>query len=110
MPAWLIMGLEMLGLIIAILVIYNLLKIYVISKIHANKWVVLASAVIMFMIPIFLRLDLPWNLIPSAITVILLLWFMDLSGLTGKRYVAKSKKDEIVMKPKAKPNRVKNNK
>lgn len=112
MPTWLLIGLQMIGFAIVILVIYNLLKIYVFSKIKVNKWIVLTSAVIIFMVPIILPLNLPWNLwtyIPSGIFVILLLWFMDLSGFSGRsRYENKNKKNEIVMKPKAKPNRIKN--
>jgi len=109
MPTWLITGIELIGFAIFILVFYNLLKVYVTPRIKVNKWIVLILAAIIFMIPIFTGLPLPWNIIPSGITAILLLWFMDLSGFGGRRYEKKNKKSEIIMKPKAKPNRVKNN-
>lgn len=111
MPIWLETVLEMIAFAIVILVIYNFLKVYVLSKIKANKWIVLISALAVFFIPIVVRINLPWNMwtyIPSGIFVILLLWFMDLAGLVGRRYEKRNKKNEIIMKPKAKPNRIRN--
>jgi membrane-associated PAP2 superfamily phosphatase len=114
MPIWLKTLLLLIVFTIAILVAYNLLRKYMLSKIKANKWVVLVVAAIVFFIPIismFTRIDLPWNIIQyisSAIVIILLLWFMDLAGFSRRRYETVNKKNEIIMKPKAKPNRVKN--
>ena len=113
MPSWLITGLEIIGFAIAILIIYNLFKVYLMPKIKINKWVVLALGLIIFVFGTFLQVYIPWSLwryVPSGLFVIMLLWFMDLSGIGGKGYVNKTKKPEIIMKPKAKPNRVKNNK
>ena len=116
MPSWLKSLLEMTAFAIVILVFYNLFKAYGMPKIKrkVNKWIVLVSAFIVFILGMFLQVYIPWSFfkyIPSGIFVILLLWFMDLSGFgAGRRYENKIKKDEIIMKPKAKPNRVKNNK
>ncbi|MCB2296860.1 hypothetical protein [Clostridium tagluense] len=105
------------------LVLYNVLKTYVLYKIKINKWVVLGIAMASFVLPTIIWPYMPKyvanNIIPG-IFVILFLWFMDLSGFIKKRSVSKTnytntnsrkdKKDDIVMRPKAKPNRVKNNK
>ena len=92
---------------IVILVLYNLLKTYVLSKINANKWIVLAAAILIFFLPPFLKINMQSGIavaIQSGIFVILFLWFMDLSGFGGRTI---KKKEKIVIRPKAKPNRVK---
>lgn len=110
---------------VIVLVIYNGLKAYVLSKVKVNKWVVLAAAVILFIVPMVIWPNMPTyasNYIIPGIFVVLFLWFMDLSGFMKNRSTQKqnsktnissanSKKDkkkEVVIRPKAKPNRVKN--
>lgn len=106
---------------IIMLVVYNLLKTYVLSKIKVNKWIVLAAAIVLFIAPVLIWRDMPGyvrNYVLPGIFVVLFLWFMDLSGFIKKRNVSKtnyttasSKKDnkkDIVIRPKAKPNRVRN--
>ncbi|MGH4118449.1 hypothetical protein [Clostridium sp.] len=107
---------------IIMLVIYNVLKAYVLPKIKVNKWIVLAVAIVVFIVPMLMlpnmHVVVRTYVIPG-IVVILLLWFMDLSGFIKKPNVSKTnytttsnkkdKKKDIVMRPKAKPNRVKNN-
>jgi hypothetical protein len=75
------------------------------------------------MVPMLIWPNMPIYLskyvIPGAF-VILFLWFMDLMGFMKNRNVSKTnttssngkkdKKNDVVMRPKAKPNRVKNNK
>ncbi len=113
--------LYMLAFAIIVLVIYNVLKIYVLSKIKIGKWVVLGAALVLFIIPMMLWPTMPLfvsRYVIPGITVVLFLWFMDLSGFLKKRNVSntntssnisrKDKKDDIVIRPKAKPNRVKN--
>lgn len=107
--------LELLGFAIVVIVLYNLARKYVLSKIKVNKWVVLSIAVLVFLSPILLSGVIPntgiWTFVPSGIFVILLLWFMDLSGWGAAKYRKNlEKKNDVVIKPKAKPNRVKNNK
>lgn len=89
---------------IIVLAVFNLLKIFVLSKLKVNKWIVLALAIIAFVLPIVLRIQ--GNIatpVFSGLFVILLLWFIDLQQGRMK------KKDEkkVNIRPKAKPNRVK---
>lgn len=111
---------------IIVLVIYNVLKAYVLEKVKVNKWAVLALAVVLFIVPMVIWPNMPKyvsNYIIPGIFVVLFLWFMDLSGFMKNKNTSKqnsktnitssnSKKDkkkEVVIRPKAKPNRVKNN-
>ncbi|MBU3110845.1 hypothetical protein [Clostridium lacusfryxellense] len=113
--------LYMFAFAIIVLVIYNVLKIYVLNKIKIGKWIVLGAALLLFIIPMMLWPTMPLfvsRYVIPGITVVLFLWFMDLSGFLKKRNVSntntsssisrKDKKDDIVIRPKAKPNRVKN--
>lgn len=93
-----------------IMVVYVLCKKYVFSRIHINKWIPLAIAVILFIIQIFLEyveflqpITKYATIVISIFTVIFFLWFMDIMQTGG----AKKKGTQIVIKPKAKPNRVK---
>ena len=107
---------------IVVLVVYNVLKTYVLYKVKVNKWVILGLAMVLFVVPMLVWPTMPKyvaNYVIPGIFVFLFLWFMDLSGFIKKRNVSKTnytstntkkdKKDDIVMRPKAKPNRVKNN-
>jgi hypothetical protein len=110
---------------VVVLVIYNGLKAYVLFKVKANKWLVLAAAVILFIVPMVIWPNMPTyasNYIIPGIFVVLFLWFMDLAGFMKNRNSSKQnsktnitstntkkdKKKEVVIRPKAKPNRVKN--
>ena len=106
---------------IIILVIYNVLKSYVLYKVKVNKWIILALAMVLFIVP-----TLAWPTMPKYVAnyiipgafVFLFLWFMDLSGFIKKKSIPKTnysgiatkknKKNDIVMRPKVKPNRIKN--
>ena len=117
-----------------VLVVYNLLKSYVLHKVNVNKWIVLAVSIVLFIVPAVLWPNMPRyiaNYVIPAIFVILFLWFMDLSGFMKNRNLSKAgskttsktttkpnivrtavkkdKKNDVVIRPKAKPNRVKNN-
>jgi len=108
---------------IVMLVLYNVLKYYVLFKIKINKWIVLAASLILFFVPILIWPNMPGYLksyVIPGIFVVLFLWFMDLSGFIKRKNVYKTnyttsnykndKKKNVVIRPKAKPNRVKNNK
>lgn len=114
--------LSMLAFSIVALGIYYGLKTYVLCKIKINKWIVLGIAVVLFVAPILLWPNMPIYVakyIVPGIFVIFALWFMDLAGFMRRNNVSKTnykrtnykkdKKNDIVMRPKAKPNRVKNN-
>ncbi|MGV8980937.1 hypothetical protein [Clostridium sp.] len=109
---------------IIILVVYNYLKSYVLYKVKVNKWIILGLAIVVFIVPMLVWPNMPKyvaNYIIPGTFVFLFLWFMDLSGFIKKRNVTntksnysgiatkKDKKNDIVMRPKVKPNRIKNN-
>lgn len=109
--AWWQIALYTVAFAVIMLIAFNLLNVFVFSKIRANKWIVLGAAILAFFLPALLGVNLQGNiffsLLQSGVFVILFLWFMDISGF-GKRRAAKSEK--IVIRPKAKPNRVKKDK
>lgn len=86
--------------------ILMLCKKWVFSKIRINKFIPLAVAIVGFAIQLFVK---PQNMIVQMaimiVTVISFFWFMDIQQ-TGGAKISKEKK--IVIKPKAKPNRIKN--
>ena len=120
------MAMQILGMIaftIVVFIIYYVLKTYLLSKIKVSKWVVLAIAIVFFIAPVILWPTMPIivsKYVIPGVFVIFALWFMDLSGFMKRRNSSRSnytntgygkdKKKDIVMRPKAKPNRVKNNK
>lgn len=115
--------LEIILFSIVSLLAYSALRVYVLPKIKINKWLVLIVALTIFLVP-----NILWPTMPTVISkyiippifVIMFLWFMDLCGfLKGfdkmdehrdKKYEQYNKSNNKVIKPKAKPNRVKNNK
>lgn len=85
--------------------IFLLCKKYVFPRVNINKWILLAIAIILLLLQMFGKIDsTAWNIISTPIIVLSFLWFMDLQQTGGP----KKKEKQIVIKPKAKPNRVKN--
>lgn len=101
----------MLLMVIVILLLYNVLKVYVLENIKVNKWIVLVIAALIFALPnIILKGGVTgiWRYIQTGLFLIFFLWFMDLTGLNGMG--ARKKKEDTrnqVIKSKAKPNRIK---
>ncbi|GFP75210.1 hypothetical protein [Clostridium fungisolvens] len=90
---------------VVVLAIFNFLKIFVLSKININKWIVLGIAIVAFLLPIVLRIQSTIaSTVSSGLFVILLLWFMEIHQGTSK----KKQENKVTIRPKAKPNRVKN--
>lgn len=94
-------------MLIVILAVYVFCKKFIFSKVRINKWIPLSIAMILFIIQLFaptvnqyVRSGL------SIVSVLFFLWFMDIIQGGGP----KKKEKEIVIRPKAKPNRVKNKK
>jgi hypothetical protein len=98
-----------------VLIIYQFIKPLILDKIKVNKWIILSIAIIEFIVP-----PLIWSTMPNVLVkyiipgifVILFLWFMDLSGFIKKgkprnTNYNKKKENTIIIKPKAKPNRIK---
>lgn len=113
---WVYLILKMLVLVIVVLIVYNFLKIYLLDKLKVNKWIVLALAVAVFIIPGLLGENANmlggWGqYLHSAVFVVLIMWFMDLVGLNKRRQsnnkYSKNDKNNVI-KSKAKPSRVKN--
>jgi len=106
--------LELMGFAIVVIIIYNLASKYVLSKIKINKWILLTISVLVFILSSVYPLPGIWSFLPSGIFVILLLWFFDLQGWGARNRMEKrmekkyAKKNDVIIKPKAKPNRVKN--
>jgi len=107
---------------IVVLVLYYFIKPYLL-KLKINKWIILGVAVVIFFVPLLIWPSMPRavaNYVIPGIFVFLILWFMDISGFMKRRNVPttnytstnskKDKKNDVVIRPKAKPNRIKNNK
>ena len=94
-------------MLIIILALYAACRLYVFTKIRINKWIPLAIAIILFCFQLFIKgINVYLNAVMTVVTVLFLLWFMEIQQTGGP----KKKEKPIVIKPKAKPNRVKNNK
>lgn len=112
MPGWLSTILLVVFFAVAILVVYNLLSTYVLSKLKVNKWIILAIGVFIFVLSNFFGNWLPGKLglyIPAGLFTVFLLWFMDVSGYTARSAAIRENKNKpkTIIKPKAKPNRLK---
>ncbi|AYD41082.1 hypothetical protein D4Z93_11320 [Clostridium fermenticellae] len=116
MPLWLKVSLQIIFFVIVFMVVYNQLKIHVLSKLHPNKWIILVAAVVSFFLPpmvaAYFRYNLAntvWQYVQSVVFIVFFLWFVDLN--TGAIYDTTSKnkrKKDVTIKPKPKPNRAKN--
>lgn len=116
MPLWLTVVLQILFFAVVFLVVYRQLRIRVFSKLHPNKWVILALAIISFFVPTMIAAYYQYNLngtvwqyVQSTVFIVLFLWFADLR--TGAVYRTSDRrsnngKKDVTIKPKAKPNRV----
>lgn len=96
-------------LAVAVLVVYNVAKKYILYKVKLNKWIILSLALIVLVLPGLLKVNLAtsvWGLLQTGLFVFLFLWFFDNTKFASKRNEPTRKNIEI--KPKAKPNRVKN--
>lgn len=117
MPLWLQFGLRVIVYAVIILVIYNLLKKFILNRFKPNKWMILLVGVAIFFIPSIIifaagvtnaKVIQVTQTIQSGLFIIVFLWFMDLSGIGGSSKRNLKSKNDVVIRPKAKPNRVKN--
>ena len=105
---------ELIVLMIAIMIIYSYAKGLFLEKLKANKWSKWISGVIsllFFLLNNYIGLNfgvpsIQYN-IGMAFTIFSLLVTFDLFGWTKSKKRSIQKKDDIVIKPKAKPNRAK---
>jgi len=101
---WDILLLILLGLFT--MITFNLLYIFVLDKLRINKWIVLSLGVILFVLSTFLmgtKLHTLLKLLSIVITIMPFMWFYNI--LSKEKA---NKKTKIQIRPKAKPNRVKN--
>jgi hypothetical protein len=104
------MILEIVALSIIVLFVYNALKIYVLGKLKINKWFILAAAIIILVAQSIVNTKYKNDIVSyifTALFVILFLWFMDTMGWGAAKPKANN---SVVIKPKAKPNRIKDKK
>jgi hypothetical protein len=119
MPLWLKVVVQIIFFAIIFLVVYNQLKIHVLSKLHPNKWVILGLSIVSFFVPTgiaaYFKYNINgtvWQYVQSAVFIVLFLWFIDLkSGAIYKVHNkgTTKKSNDVVIRPKAKPNRVNKN-
>lgn len=106
--SWIYFG-KLLVFSFVVIIAYNLLKVFVLSKYKPNKWVIFAIAIAILTTPSMLKPGFnttTGGMIVSGVFVVLILWFMDL--FNDDRLTGKDKKNDVKIKPKAKPNRTKN--
>lgn len=122
--AWAKLLIEMVVFAIVIMLVYNGLRYLFLDKIKVNKWIVFGAAIIILIAPSLLganQKNIFWVYGPSGLFILLFLWFVDLSGWNKRKtagsnttstrsYNRKNNKKDIKIRPKAKPNRVKNKK
>ena len=103
--------LNIVAIILLSLVGRNIIKIFFYEKLSKiNKWVFLVIGIIIGVLPFVLRLKINFlSSIVIALGIILIILFFDRVGILGDKLIAVEKVEEKkVIKPKAKPNRVKN--
>lgn len=103
------MILEILLIILSVIFIYmifSVLKLFVLDKIHINKWLILVIGIFLSVLPTVLGLPQNglWMYLYMPLYVIPLLWFTSLIFDAKPR---DKKEKKIKIKPKAKPNRIK---
>lgn len=91
-------------MLIVIFAAYTLCKKYIFGKVRINKWIPLSISVVLFIIQMYLNSVNKYAATGVSIfAVLFFLWFMDINQTGGP----KKKEKQVVIKPKAKPNRVK---
>ncbi|WBW98713.1 hypothetical protein [Oceanirhabdus sp. W0125-5] len=126
---FLAMAAKLVGISLVFLLVYYGLSTYILKKIKISKWIVLGLFVLSLILPVVLikSFGIDNQYVTYAfqgLMIILLLWFMDLAGITKKRNDKLSQKLEekeklkkrgvkriehkidkkTAIKPKAKPN------
>ena len=87
-----------------IVVAYILAKKYIFGKVRIIKWIPLSISIVLFAAQIYLgQTNKYLSSGLSVFAVLFFLWFMDIMQTGGP----KKRDKQIIIKPKAKPNRVK---
>lgn len=94
-------------MLIVVLAAYILCRKYVFNRVRISKWIPLGIAMALFVVQMFgYALNQYIRSGISVFAVLFFLWFMDITQSGGP----KKNEKQIKIKPKAKPNRVKNKK
>lgn len=102
-----------LGIILFVLISlisYNLLKIFVLSNIKVNKWIILILSLLIIGASFFVNLPMFVMYIIQWFYFILILWFIDIFMDERREKIKNKNKKVIRNRPKPKPNRSKMNK
>lgn len=91
------------------LITYNLLKIFVLSNIKVNKWLVLSLGIIVLVTSFFVNLPTFIMYLVQWVYFVLILWFVDIYMQERRIKLKNKNKKVMVNKPKVKPSRIKNN-
>lgn len=101
---------SMILLIVISLISYNLLKIFVLSNIKINKWILLIGFLVFSGSTLFIKFPMIVMYLIQWLYFILILWFVDIF-VDERREKRKNKNKKVIEnRPKPKPNRVKTNK
>ena len=90
------------------LITYNLLKIFVLTNIKVNAWLILSLGISLCVVSLFLKVPTFVMYIIQWLYFVLILWFVDLF-VDNRRNRLRNKNNKVMQnKPKVKPNRIKN--
>lgn len=95
--------------VLTTLITYNLLKIFLLSNVKANKWLVLSIGIVVLVGSFFVSLPTFIMYLIQWVYFVLILWFVDIYMQERKIKLKNKNKKVMVNKPKVKPNRIKNN-
>jgi hypothetical protein len=92
---------------VVVLGAFYVLKKFVFSRLKISKWIPLAIAIILLAAQFLLKIQNGIQGVTiTALTLLFFMWFLDINQGGGP--VAVKKQKQIEIRPKAKPNRVKN--
>ncbi len=92
------------------LITYNLLKIFVLSNLKVNKWILLILSIVVVVVSFFIKVPAFVMYMIQWLYFVLILWFVDVFVDEYRENKKNNNKKVIQNKPKPKPNRAKVNK
>jgi len=98
------------ALSIAIFILYSLANMYFLHKLKVSKWLVLILGLVFLFVGLIMPIyteNIVLQYLPTGFFVFLFLWYADLSGLSRIGVPKDKNKNQPVIKPKAKPNKLK---
>lgn len=92
------------------LITYNILKIFVLSNLKVNKWILLTLSILVVVASFFIKVPVFVMYMIQWLYFVLILWFVDVFVDEYRENKKNKNKKVIQNKPKPKPNRAKVNK